>query len=248
MNAMSRIGLVTGVLAAGVGAPLGSYAAFAAVAWRRYGRVPQANGGERDDLLEQFMPMYEVVERHQTTVAAPAATTLSAARDQDILQVPLVRAIFRTREIVLRAARDGRAQQRDLHAGLIDTVRALGWGILAEIPDRELVVGAVTKPWEPHVTFRTLPPNDFAQFSEPGFVKIVWTLRADPVDDHTSIFRTETRAVATDATARARFRRYWQLTLRPVKREAERRAQIAQDEGRACSADPAVSRPAQRAS
>ena len=78
------------------------------------------------------------------------------------------------------------------------------------------------------------PPNDFASFSEPGFVKIAWTLRADPLDDQTSIFRTETRAVATDATARARFRRYWAfaspgiglirlLALKPLQRDAEGR-------------------------
>jgi hypothetical protein len=114
-------------------------------------------------------------------------------------------------------------------------VQALGWGILAEVPDRELVVGAVTRPWEADVTFHALPPDEFATFSKPGVVKIAWTLRADPVDGETSIFRTETRAMATDATARARFRRYWafaspgialirRLSLRPLKREAERRA------------------------
>jgi hypothetical protein len=86
--------------------------------------------------------------------------------------------------------------------------------------------------------FRALPPGEVAAFSEPGFVKIAWTLRADPVDDDTSIFRPETRAVATDATARARVRRYWafaspgialfrRLSLRPLKLDAERRAQMA---------------------
>jgi hypothetical protein len=85
------------------------------------------------------------------------------------------------------------------------------------------------------VTFRALSSEEFAAFREPGFVKIVWTLRADPVDAGTSIFRTETRAMATDAAARARFRRYWafvspgialirRLSLDPLRREAERRA------------------------
>jgi len=66
-------------------------------------------------------------------------------------------------------------------------------------------------------------------------VKIVWTLRADPVDGTHSIFRTETRALATDAEARTRFRRYWSLlspgiivirwmALGPLKADAERRA------------------------
>ena len=113
-------------------------------------------------------------------------------------------------------------------------MQAIGWGVLAEIPDREIVVGAVTKPWEANVTFRALPPEAFAAFNEPGYVKIVWTLRATPITDTESLFQTETRAIATDPVARAEFRRYWSLVspgiilirwalLGPVRREAERR-------------------------
>ena len=77
-------------------------------------------------------------------------------------------------------------------------------------------------------------PDEFAAFQEPDYVKIVWNLRADPVGSGESIFRTETRAAATDAGARAKFRVYWsfaspgiwlirRLTLVPLRREAERR-------------------------
>jgi hypothetical protein len=162
--------------------------------------------------------------------------TLAAAREQDLFGLPFVRAIFKAREIVLGATPDNRTQPR----GLVATVQALGWGILAEGPDRELVAGAVTQPWEANVTFHALPPEQFAAFSQPGFVKIVWTLRADPLGEESSIFRTETRAIATDATARARFRRYWafvspgialirRLSLQPLKRDAERRADTKLD-------------------
>jgi hypothetical protein len=220
-----------GVLAAGAGAVAAAYGAYAAITWCRYGRDPNADGRRRDELLDRFMPAYEVVERHHIRVAAPAAVTLAAAREQDLLQLPLVRAIFKTREIVLRATPDDRPQPR----GLLAATQALGWGVLAEVPDREIVVGAVTKPWEPNVTFKALPPGDFAAFATPGFVKIAWTLRADPVDDETTIFETETRAIATDASARARFRRYWafaspgialirRLSLRPLRHDAEQRA------------------------
>jgi hypothetical protein len=96
-------------------------------------------------------------------------------------------------------------------------------------------MGAVTQPWVADVVFRPLPPEEFVRFSEPGFVKIVWMIRADPLGDDHSIFRTETRAVATDPLARARFRRYWSLAspgivlirwlmLNPVKTAAERQA------------------------
>jgi hypothetical protein len=66
-------------------------------------------------------------------------------------------------------------------------------------------------------------------------VKIVWTLRADPVGAADSIFRTETRVMTTDPAARTKFRRYWSflspgiilirwISLGPLKAEVERRA------------------------
>ncbi len=107
--------------------------------------------------------------------------------------------------------------------------------MLADIPEREIVVGAVTKPWEANVTFRSLPPDQFVAFAEPDYVKIAWTLRADSVSATESILRTETRAIATDAQARTKFRWYWAFlspgirvirwaSFGPAKREAERRA------------------------
>ena len=203
--------------------------------WLQYGTPAPAGAGERDALLDRFMPVYDVVERHRIFVAAPAATVLAAAKDQDLMQSPLTRAIFRTREVVLRASPDDKPRPR----GLLGTMRSLGWGVLAEQPEREIVVGAVTQPWEAHVTFRSLPPDQFAAYNEPGEVKSVWTLRADPVGEHQSVFVTETRAVATDPGARARFRRYWAfvspgiaairwLSLKPLKQEAERRARALQ--------------------
>jgi hypothetical protein len=231
MNARSWIGSTLRLIAAGAGVAAGGYGAYAAVTWYRYGRVPKPGPSEHDELLDRFMPVYEIVERHHIRVAAPAAVTLAAAREQDLLQLPLVRPIFKAREIVLRATPDNRPQPR----GIVAATLALGWGILADVPEREIVVGAVTRPWEPNVIFHALLPDEFATFGEPGFVKIAWTLRADPIDGEKSVFRTETRAVATDPAARARFRRYWafaspgialirRLSLGPLAREAERRA------------------------
>jgi len=46
--------------------------------------------------------------------------------------------------------------------------KAAGWGVLADVPGRETVFAAVTQPWMPYVVFRTLPPDEFAAFHEPG--------------------------------------------------------------------------------
>lgn len=206
------------------------YAGYAAVTWRRYGRVAPPAAGEQDPLLDRFMPTFEVVDRHHVEVAAPAAITLAVAGEMDLSRSPIVRAIFKGRELILGATPDGVVRPR----GLLAQMQSLGWAVLADVPGREIVVGAVTRPWEANVTFRAIPPEAFATFSEPDYVKIAWTLRADPLGEGRSVFRTETRVLATDARARGRFRAYWaflspgiviirRAMLQPLKAEAERR-------------------------
>jgi hypothetical protein len=218
-------------LAITLGIAVACYGTYVGLTWARYGDVAAADADAADPLLDRFMPAYDVAERHHIRVAAPAAVTFDAARQIDLQAAPVVRTIIRAREVILRATPDPRPHPR----GLLAEVQSLGWGVLAEVPGREVVVGAVTRPWEANVTFRALPPGQFAAFNEPGYVKIAWTIRADALDATHSIFRTETRALATDESARNRFRRYWSLlspgiivirwsVLRPVREEAERRA------------------------
>jgi hypothetical protein len=205
--------------------------AHVATAWSRYGHPPRPADDEADPLLDRFMPEYEVVERHHIRVAAPPAVTLAAAREMDLLESRIVRLIFKGRELMMGAAPDDAMRPR----GLLALVQSLGWVVLAELPGREVVVGCATQPWEPNPRFRGVPPGAFAAFAEPGYVKIAWTLRADPDGASDSIFRSETRAIATDAAARARFRPYWsclspgiilirRLMRGPLRAEAERRA------------------------
>jgi hypothetical protein len=194
-------------IASGAGLGAGLYASYAAATWLRYGRAAAASGEEEDSLLDQFMPAYEIVERHHLRVEAPAAVTFAAARDVDFSKSALVRAIFKGRELAMGTDPDDARRPR----GLVPLTQSLGWRVLAEIPHREIVLGAVTRPWQANVVFRSIPAEEFAAFNEPDYVKIVWNLRADPIAEDASMFRTETRAVATDRTARRKFRRYWSL-------------------------------------
>ena len=219
--------------AGSLGLAAGGYGTMVGLAWHRYGHAAHPIGEEKDVLLDRFIPDYEVAERHHVRVTAPAAITLGAAGDTDLQQSRIVRAIFKTRALVLGAGADRAARPK----GLLAEVKALGWGVLAETPGREIVMGAVTQPWMANVVFRALPPDAFAAFKEPGYVKIAWTLRADPTGPGASIFRTETRVATTDQTARARFRWYWarfspgivlirRVMLGLLKTEAERRARL----------------------
>jgi len=153
------------------------------------------------------MPEYEVVERHSTFVQAPAEVTLAAACEMDFDESRIVRTIFKGRELLLH----GQPAGNELPRGLLAKTKALGWGVLAEVPGREIVMGAVTQPWVANAKFRTLAPEQFKQFTsfqDPEYVKIAWTLRADPVTAMTSIF--------SHGTTSACLRSYFEVQVQEV--------------------------------
>ncbi len=196
------------------------------VAWFQYGHAATANAS--DPVLDQFMPVYEVAERHEIRVAAPAAITSEAAWSFDLERSWIVHAIFTGRRGLLSGT-----HSTTQHLSL-EELQSMGWGVLADAPGHELVFGAVTQPWRGDVRFRPLPPATFAAFDSAGYVKIVWTLVVDSLGPTKSRFVTETRALTTDSASRARFRRYWALfspgivlirwqAIRLVRADAERR-------------------------
>lgn len=178
------------------------YAAYVASSWLRYGKPRK----RPDAGLDAVMPTYDVCERHSIEVDAPPAVTLAAAKELQFDHSRIVRAIFRARELILRSAPDPTPRPQ----GLLALTTSMGWCVLSESAE-EIVVGAVTKPWEANPVFRPVQAAELAAFAEPDYVKIAWTLRAEPRPDGGTTFRTETRAVATDAGARTKFRTYWAL-------------------------------------
>ena len=218
---------------AAVAVPGLAYGTFAGLTWLRYGRT---RPGEQaaDELLDRVLPNAEVDERHEIRVAAPPKVTLDVARALDLQKSPLVGVIFNLRTLPSRLR--GQPVRASSSPGLLAETEALGWGLLAEDPDREIVMGAVTQPWKPVVKFQALPPAEFAAFQTPGYAKVAWTLAAEPLNDGGAVFQTRTRVATTDPEARRLFRRYWSLlsagilviryeALRLVKAEAERKNQ-----------------------
>ena len=181
-------------------------------------------------LLDRFIPHPDVRERFEISIRAPADLVMEVASTFDMQSLPVVRAIFRMREKLMRG---GNAAPRQPQ-GILEETQSLGWGRLAEQPGRFVVCGAKCQPWLANVTFSAIKPDDFAAYAEPDQVKIAWTLEAEPAGPSLTRFAQETRAVATDEHARTAFRRYWRwarfgivairlLMLPALRREAERR-------------------------
>jgi hypothetical protein len=207
------------------------YAALVVLNRSRYGNAKGFADAPKDSLLDCFIANAEVAEHHQIDIAAPADVVMATAKELELLKSPIIRAIIRARELAL----GGQPDTRPHPTALVEQMQSIGWVVLDERPGREIALGAVTQPWVANPTFRSIPAGEFAAFNEPGYVKIAWTLRADPLDRGHSRFHTETRVCTTDADARDRFRTYWSFVapgveviryamLRPVRRAAEQRA------------------------
>jgi hypothetical protein len=216
-------------LAAGAAIAAAGYAALVVLNRARYGDATVSGTAGKDSLLDRFIPEPEVVEHHEIAIHAPADVVMATAKELELLKSPIIRAIIRARELALGGEPDARPHPTKL----LEQMQSIGWVVLAEHYGRELVMGAVTQPWEAAPIFRSIPASEFREFAEPGYVKIAWTLRADPVDREHSVFHTETRVSTTDADARHRFRNYWSFVapgvelirlamLRPLRHAAER--------------------------
>ena len=206
------------------------YAALVVLNRAKYGDAKVSTDVAKDSVLDRFIPEPEVAEHHQIEIQAPVDVVMSAAKSLELMTSPVIRAIFRARELALGGAPDRRTHPATLYEQMV----SIGWGVLSEQAGHQIVFGAVTQPWLAAPTFRSIPADQFREFREPGFVKIVWTLRAEPIDEQRSVFHTETRVCTTDAEARERFRKYWSFVapgvklirvamLQPLRRAAEQR-------------------------
>jgi hypothetical protein len=184
---------------------------------------------DRGAPLDRFIPRYDVRERFETTIRAPADFVMEVASSFDMQSVPLVKAIFWMRDRVMGGSTASRKAQ-----GILKETKALGWGTLAEQPGRLVVCGARCQPWLARVQFSAIAPAEFEAYLGPNEVKIAWTLEAEDLGGELTRLAQETRAVATDEAARTQFLRYWRwarfgvisirlLLLPAVRRAAERR-------------------------
>ena len=179
--------------------------------------------------LDAWLPRPDIRERHAVDVRAPAAQVFETATNFDMQSIGLVRTIFAMREGLL----GGRRVERKTR-GFLAEMQAIGWACLERREGELFVGGAACQPWLADVVFQPIPRERFAGWAEPDHVKIAWTLEAQALEPERTRLASETRAVATDAVARARFMAYWRwarfgivairwLLLPGIRREAETR-------------------------
>jgi hypothetical protein len=84
----------------------------------------------------------------------------------DLQAAPIVKGIFWLRAVptMLR----GQLSRPPGPRGLVEETLGLGFGVLAEVPNREIVVGTYSQPWHQQVIFHPLPPRSSPPSPSPG--------------------------------------------------------------------------------
>ncbi len=183
-------------------------------------------------LIDEFLPAYDVAERHQVEVYARTERVYGAVNRLDLGGSGMVRMLFWLRELPVLLL-DPSSRSREGRLGL--TLEALldgGFVLLGERPNEELLLGLVGRFWTPSRDIQRLVPDEFLNFERSGYAKAVWNFSLSGQAGGTTLLTTETRVLCLDATSRKQFLFYWSLVglfsglirrqiLRSIKRQAE---------------------------
>jgi hypothetical protein len=175
-------------------------------------------------LIDDFLSSYDVCERHQIIVHAPLDKVYAAVRHLDISQAKLSMFLFRLRGIPAGLSTPS--------CFTLEDFQKMGFILLDERPNEELLLGLVGRFWTPSGELRRVDSSGFRNFNEPGYAKAAWNFTLAKQPDASVLLATETRVYCLDKWSRRQFRLYWLLIgafsglirreiLRAIKRKAE---------------------------
>ena len=161
--------------------------------------------------LDEFVPVYQFNEFHSTRVKASREEAYRAIKAVTADEITL----FHTLVWIRRLGRPGPESILNPPQGqpLLDVATRTSFIVLAEEPDREIVVGTLVgapEGWRPNGKGT---PEKFKALRAPGFALAAMNFRLEDAESEpgVTIVTTETRVFATDASARRRFAAYWRV-------------------------------------
>jgi hypothetical protein len=147
-----------------------------------------------DWILDRMLPRYQFRTRYTRTISAPPEAVWAAALAVTADDLPVTRLLMKVRTA-------GRSR---MAGPLLKTLIPE----LGRSDGREVMLGQVAKFWQPRPARRTVEPDAFASFREPGWAKAALSLQFRPSGTGTEL-AAETRVEATDGRSRQKFAAYW---------------------------------------
>jgi hypothetical protein len=157
--------------------------------------------------FDQLHARWQFQEVHDTVVAAPPALVYRAVKEVTAPEI----ALFRTLTAIRRLGRPGPESLLNPPADkpIFDVATRTGFLLLADQPDREMVLGAMLVAADP--SLRQVTPGEYAHLDNlEGVAKVTMNFRMTAEGPGTRL-STETRVFASDHAFRQRFARYWRV-------------------------------------
>lgn len=162
--------------------------------------------------LDSLAPSPDAAEFHQIAVRAEPDVVYRALWTTDLGGSPIVKALLTLRS--LPAMIVGHARRSAPTAVTLQHIIDAGFGVLAEEPGREVVLGVSGRFWRPTGNVEPFDRESFARAVPAGMARAVWNFRVEPAGDRVTTLSTETRVTCGDAASRRKFRLYWTV-VRP---------------------------------
>lgn len=170
--------------------------------------APELRPPARGSRLDDFLPVYQFGERHETRIHADPEHVFAAVKAVTAGEIQLFRLLTwirsprwpwgRSRETILSAPAGKPILEVALRSGFV---------LLAEEANREMVFGSVVC----CDGARATSAAEFAALQRPGVAKAGMNFRLTEEPDGWTRLSTETRVFATDAAACRRFAAYWRV-------------------------------------
>jgi hypothetical protein len=159
--------------------------------------------------LDEFAPVYQFSESHSVQIGASKGRVYEAIRQVPAGDIKLLRTLTWIRRLgratppgILNAPQDEPVLEVALRSGFL---------LLADDPDREIVIGALVRApagWRPN---KKPTPDDFKSLNAPGFALASMNFRIEEAEPDRCVVTTDTRVFATDPSSRRKFGEYWRM-------------------------------------
>jgi|SRR5437588_7611884 len=164
-------------------------------------------------LIDSFVPVPDAAEEHSIEIAANREVVYQALWTTDFGGSWIVKGLLLLRSLpkfLLRPAQRLPANRRITLQTIIDA----GFGVLAEAPNREIVLGVTGPFWRPVGNVLPFNEENFRGTVPSGVACAVWNFAVEDVGEECTMLSTETRIISGDSSSRRKFRVYW-LFVRP---------------------------------
>ena len=162
--------------------------------------------------LNYYLPEYDFAEKHKIVIHSSPEKLFKAIHSVDISESKVIKTLLMLRNIFSRL-NPGSKPENQIQIRL--KIEELGFFILEEVKNQEVVIGLGGKFWQPTPDMIKLSnTTDFISFNQTGYSKAAWNFYIERNDDGTVTLSTETRVLCLGEQVKCSFRFYWGV-IRP---------------------------------